>query len=174
MQAESSYGSRAKTKTCLLPRNASVLGGHGFSRVVSRRNQHGFSRCAKNPKLVISLLLHSVNGVRNLLFSPILAKTCSVAFPRHDKSASDRARENTSKFTAISVEEFSTFKWVRCRTGAQIATQVNLRCMNKALIISLLEAFCDNNTWHWVCNHNSRIVSVCGCSPSPAERNQVK
>ncbi len=160
MKAESSYGSRAKTKTCLLPRNASVLGGRNFSRAVSRRNQHGSSRCAKNPKLVISHLLHSVNGARNLLFSPILAKTCSVKFLRHDQSASDRVHENTPKFTAISVEEFSTFKWVRCRTGAQICTQVILRFKNNALIISLLEAFCDNNTWHWGCNHNSRIVSV--------------
>src|SRR5579859_139608 len=104
-------------------------------------------------KYVLPISVRFMNGVRNLLFSSICAKSRSIAFARDDRTEQWCTQENIAKLIALTAEEFSTTEWVRCRSGAKDAAQSNPKSQSKSIKLRGLETLCDKNTWHWVCNH---------------------
>ncbi len=105
-------------------------------------------------KYVIPNSVRIVNGVRNLLLFSTYARSRSLAFARDDSTRSICGWELSAKFNEITDEEFCTFQWVRCRSGAPDATQPQTEPIGKSIEIMRLESLCDKLTWQWVCNHS--------------------
>lgn len=83
------------------------------------------------------------------------------------------APKSTPNSPSPTAEEFTTSRWVRSRSTAQRAAEAKAAIHIKSKGINHLESLCDQSTWHWVCYHNRRNVSVGKCSPTPPERRHA-
>jgi len=105
--------------------------------------------------------------------APFAPRRTSTAALRDTSARNPCPLESAAKSTGTTAEQFDAQQWVRCRSGSLNTPQSKPECLVKSLQMNALECSCDNSTWHRVCNHNSRVVSVWNCSPSPAERSQA-
>jgi hypothetical protein len=87
-------------------------------------------------------------------------KSQTLFVPRPGFKNSSLLEDTPWKLNAIRVEEFGTFDWVRFRIGVPKGLSGDSRHIRKAIEYMHLGSMCDGLTWHWVCNHKCRNVSV--------------
>jgi hypothetical protein len=106
--------------------------------------------------------------------TPFLGKgRPSIAFVRLSEKH-PASRKNTTNFNPTAAEEFCTFKWVRCRSGAPNELKGKPKCGAKSIYIKLVESLCDGFPWHLVCNHNLWNVPAWRDAAVPEERSKAE
>jgi hypothetical protein len=106
--------------------------------------------------------LHAPNKCRSLP-----AKTRAAVFLENSDENKNRIRRNRAPrgsvdYWSLSEEEFSTLKWVRCPSGAEIEGWAKGKNRAKSQELRGLKALVTQCIWQRLCDHNLWIVSIRG------------